>query len=173
MWVGALLEIISLSQLPIGAARSWETGPASVAAVSLMAAGPGGPSLLVIAGAYGVALAWIGSWSVHGLRHLNSRLVASERREAYSATELSFRHFLALVVDFARAALFTLAAVAVAGLVVPNLQVDAGAYAGVLLLAVAGLALGVDLRMMARSRRTYLAFAASAVVSGLITVWLL
>ncbi len=72
MWVGGVLEILSLRQLPIGASRGWDTGPAAVAAAAAAVLWPAGPAALLVAVAFGVVVGWAG-WRVKGrawsLRH--------------------------------------------------------------------------------------------------------
>ena len=99
MWAGAVLEILSLRQLPIGASRGWDTGPAAVVAAAAAVGWTTGPPALLVAVAFGVVVGWLGSWSVHGLRHLNAGLVAVQGRPLDSATRLTVRHLSALVLD--------------------------------------------------------------------------
>src|SRR6185295_13825822 len=73
--VGAALELIALETLPFGASRYPEWGSASAVGGALFASSVSPPagamSLAVIAA---VSTAWVGSWSMVRLRHLNARM---------------------------------------------------------------------------------------------------
>ncbi|NIN72854.1 MAG: hypothetical protein GTO46_13195 [Gemmatimonadetes bacterium] len=176
MWAGAVLEILSLRQLPIGASRGWDTGPAAVAAAAAAVGWTAGPETLLIAVAYGVAVGWVGSWSVHGLRHLNARLVAGEAAALESPMRLTGRHLSALVLDLLRAAGLTGAAliclVLLAGVLGEAVPARAGTVAALVILCVASLGLGVDVRMMARGRRVWRAAGVGAALGVVIGLWL-
>ncbi len=172
MWVGSVLEILSLRQLPIGAARSWDTGPAAVtAAAGALSWGEGAVALLVGI-SLGVVVGWCGSWSVHLLRQLNANLVAVDGRPLDTASSVTVRHLAALGLDLARATL--LSAVGVVGAsALGGLNVGDGAQpAALLALAVAAMGLGVALRMMAHGRRTWIAFCCGAVLTTFVGLWL-
>jgi PTS system mannose-specific IIC component len=114
--IGAMLELIALDTLPLGASRYPEWGSASVVGGALFAAHPAHPS-----GSMGVAVlgalaaAWIGGWTMVKLRGLNARW-ARRRREQLSAGSreaVTGLQLLGLTADLARAALFTAFAYAV------------------------------------------------------------
>jgi mannose/fructose/N-acetylgalactosamine-specific phosphotransferase system component IIC len=174
MTAGALLEILSLHQLPIGANRHWDTGPAAVSAAAGMTLSAGVVGLVTAVG-FGVLVGWVGSWTVHGLRRINARLVVGEMGRHMMPAELSVRHLSAMGLDLLRATTLTLLAVlAVVGLfaganAAPGAAVLAAALAA---LGLASLALGADLRMMAGGRRVWTAFGASAAVSAALWLWL-
>jgi mannose/fructose/N-acetylgalactosamine-specific phosphotransferase system component IIC len=177
MWVGGVLEILSLRQLPIGASRGWDTGPAAVAAAAAAVLWPAGPAALLVAVAFGVVVGWAGSWTVHGLRHLNARLVAGEGQSLESPARLTARHLSAMVLDLLRAAALTAGAVlsfvllaGVLGEVPPG---PAGTAAALVVLIVASLGIGVDLRMMARGRRLWTAAGVGAALGLILGLWLL
>lgn len=176
MWVGAVLEILSLRQLPIGASRGWDTGPAAVAAAAAAVAWTAGPVALLVAVAFGVVVGWVGSWSVHGLRHLNGRLVAGEAAALESPTRLSARHLSALALDLLRAAGLTgcavLCCVLLAGLLGEAVPGWARTVAALAILCVASLGMGVDVRMMVRGRRVWAAAGIGAALGLVIGLWL-
>ncbi len=176
MWAGAVLEILSLRQLPIGASRGWDTGPAAVAAAAAVVGWATGPTALLVAVAFGVVVGWVGSWTVHGLRHLNARLVAGEAGALESPTRLTARHLLALALDLLRAAGLTgaavLCSVLVAGVLGEVQPGWAGTAAALVVLVVASLGIGVDVRMMARGRRVWTAAGVGAALGLVIGLWL-
>jgi mannose/fructose/N-acetylgalactosamine-specific phosphotransferase system component IIC len=176
MWVGGVLEILSLRQLPIGASRGWDTGPAAVAAAAAAVLWPTGPAALLVAVAFGVVVGWAGSWTVHGLRHLNARLVAGEGQALESPARLTARHLSAMVLDLLRAAALTAGAVlsfavlaGVLGEVPPG---PAGTAAALVVLIAASLGIGVDVRMMARGRRLWTAAGVGAALGLILGLWL-
>jgi mannose/fructose/N-acetylgalactosamine-specific phosphotransferase system component IIC len=114
--IGAVLELIALDTLPLGASRYPEWGSASVIGGALFAAHPAHPS-----GSMGVAVlgalaaAWIGGWTMVKLRGLNARW-ARQRRDALAAGSRDAvigLQLLGLTADLARATLFTALAYAV------------------------------------------------------------
>lgn len=176
MLVGMLLEIISLNQLPIGAARHWDTGPAALAAAAAAVwAGGATPTVLVLAVGYGVLVGWAGGWSMHGLRRLNGILVGREGGRPITPGRLSLRHLSALGADFVRAAALTAVA---AGLMLGLAANRGGApeivaiASALLLLICLGLAIGVDIRAVATGRPVTLAFGGGAVASAVLWLWL-
>jgi PTS system mannose-specific IIC component len=114
--IGAVLELIALDTLPLGASRYPEWGSASVVGGALFASQPAYPP-----GAMGVAVlgtlaaAWIGGWTMVKLRGLNARW-ARQRRDALAAGSREAvigLQLLGLTADLARAALFTAVAYAI------------------------------------------------------------
>ena len=70
--VGVLLEMVALETLPVGASRYPEWGTASVVGGALFAAdGAGRVGALVLSVLAAIATAWVGGWSMYGLRRLN------------------------------------------------------------------------------------------------------
>jgi len=175
MWVGALLELVSLKQLPIGANRHWDTGPAAVAAaVAAVTIRPAGVALLVGVG-FGALVGAAGSWSIHVLRKVNARVVASHDGESLTPAALAGRHFTALAFDFVRAVALTLAGVGGVLLLAPWLgEAPPGAVTGsaVVLFVAASVALGVVVGTMARGRKVLVAFSLGVLVSAVVTLWL-
>jgi PTS system mannose-specific IIC component len=173
---GAVLELVSLNQLPIGASRGWDTAPASVAAAAVAALSPGGAVALVVAVGLGVLVGWLGSWTVHLMRIASARLVALDDSSVSTGPSvLTARHLSAITVDFVRAFALTLAALLVAAPLASSLggsSVTTGQAATLLILVCAGLALGSDLRMMAKGRSVVLAVAAGLLLGAVASLWL-
>ncbi len=174
--VGAVLELVSLNQLPIGATRGWDTAPASVAATAV-AVQSSGPVALVVAAGLGVLVGWVGSLTVHRMRQATAGLVlADSLRRPVTASVLSLRHLSAMAIDFARAALLTLVALLVAALLTSGYEsygANVGVAATVLILISVGLALGSDVRMMAKGRSVVIAFACGLLISAALSLWLI
>lgn len=175
MWAGALLELVSLAQLPIGANRHWDTGPAAVAAaVAASTVSPAGTALLIGVG-FGSIVGWAGSWSIHALRYVNARVVASEVGRPMAPRELDYRHLAAMTIDFFRAALLTLTAVLCVVVITPYVggaPQSAVTISSVALLVAAAAALGVVVGTMARGRVVMIAFGVGVLVSTITTLWL-
>lgn len=175
MWAGVFLELVSLKELPIGASRHWDTGPAAVVAtVATVTVSPATLALLIGVGS-GVLVGWIGGWSIHGLRRVNARVVASDIGQPLTPTALERRHFAALGLDFARAVTLTLAGTVGILLVAPRLgDAPQGVVTAsvVVLFVAASAAMGVVVGTMVRGRRIVGAFAAGILVSTVITLWL-
>lgn len=171
LYAGALLEVLSLRQLPVGATRAWDPGPAAVAAAAAASAAAGPVALLVAVG-FGVLVGWVGSWSVHAMRRLTGRFAALGERPL-SPRQLAARHLSAVALDFVRAAALTLIAVWI-GVRIARGQAFAsgGGLASIILLAAAGVALGADLGVLARGRAVAAAFAIGFATSLVFSLWL-
>jgi PTS system mannose-specific IIC component len=173
---GAVLELVSLNQLPIGANRGWDTAPASVAAAALAALSSSGAVSLVVAVGFGVFVGWMGSWTVHVMRQVTARLVVvGGSQRPIPASVLTARHLSAVAIDFVRAAALTLVALLVVTPLASGVEVSgatAGVVATILIMVCVGLALGSDLRMMAKGRTVVLAFTAGLLVSAVLSIWL-
>jgi mannose/fructose/N-acetylgalactosamine-specific phosphotransferase system component IIC len=108
--VGAVLELIALDTLPLGASRYPEWGSASVVGGALFASHPAHPAGSMAVAVLGtLAAAWTGGWTMVKLRSLNARW-ARRRREALAAGSgdaVTGLQLLGLTADLARAALFT------------------------------------------------------------------
>lgn len=76
---GAVLEMIALEMLPVGASRYPEWGTASVVGGAMAAALYTLPGAAVVAIFASIATAWAGGWSMYGLRRLNGVWVRRER----------------------------------------------------------------------------------------------
>ncbi len=108
--VGALLELIALETLPVGASRYPEWGSASVVAGATYASGPWGrPGAVMVAVLAALFLAWIGGVTMVKLRQHNV-VVAARRRadlDAGSRGAVIDVQLAGLTADFARAVVFT------------------------------------------------------------------
>lgn len=171
--VGSVLEILTLHQLPIGASRTWDTGPAAVAAVAALAASAGGVTELVVAVGLGAIIGWAGGWSVHALRHVNSRLVVVEGSEVPPA-RLAGGHLAAMCLDFGRGVALTAIGVLVARAVAGAEASTSSAVwaARAVVVASVSLALGAAIRAVAGGRGVWRAFAAAVGLSAIVTIWL-
>ncbi len=178
LWIGALLEILTLRQLPVGASRYWDTGPAAVAATAAAAgfAGAGGAEArYVLAVALGVLVGWVGSWSVYAMRRANARLVGALGERSVSPRELEIKHLLAMAMDFGRATALTALGVIIAVALAHSVDLSFGSAdaAGAILLAVAAsLALGADIGTMQKGRPVFVGFFLAAFASGAVLLWL-
>ena len=184
LWIGALLEILTLRQLPVGASRYWDTGPAAVAATAAAAgfAGAGGAvgavgaeARYVLAVALGVLVGWVGSWSVYAMRRANARLVGALGERSVSPRELEIKHLLAMAMDFGRATALTALGVIIAVALAHSVDLSFGSAdaAGAILLAVAAsLALGADIGTMQKGRPVLVGFFLAAFASGAVLLWL-
>jgi mannose/fructose/N-acetylgalactosamine-specific phosphotransferase system component IIC len=108
--IGAVLELIALDTLPLGASRYPEWGSASVVGGALFASHPAHPSGSMAVAVLGtLAAAWIGGWTMVKLRGLNAHW-ARQRRDALAAGSRDAvigLQLLGLTADLLRAALFT------------------------------------------------------------------
>ena len=177
MSAGVVLELVSLNQLPMGANRGWDTAPASIAAAAIAAQSSAGAVALVVAVGFGVLVGWIGGWTVHLMRNATVRLVAAgESQRPIAASVLSARHLSAMAIDFARAAVLTLGALLLGAPLASGFEFSGAAAAvaaTVLVLICVGLALGSDVRMMAKGRTVVMAFTVGLLVSGVLSLWLI
>ncbi len=174
--VGVLLEILTLRQLPVGAARYWDTGPAAVSAAAVVA-GAGGTAGggYVVALALGVVVGWAGSWTVNFQRQVNSRIVGSLGGGELAPRKLEARHLACMSLDFLRAAGLTAASLLIAlGLARPLAErVDpVEAIAAALLFTAAALALGAGVGTVQRGRPVLVSFIVGFALSALLIGWL-
>ena len=112
---GAVLEMIALEMLPVGASRYPEWGSASVVGGALAAALYTLPGAALLAIFASIATAWAGSWSMYGLRRLNGvwarrELALLEAGHPGTVTSLQLR---GLTADLARGFMLTLIALLV------------------------------------------------------------
>jgi mannose/fructose/N-acetylgalactosamine-specific phosphotransferase system component IIC len=119
--VGAALEALSLSILPVGAARYPDTGTAAVAAVGVLGlsdAAPMAPALLLVI-VYGLAWQRIAGASVVGGRYVNERLVLAGRPGRARMDEvIEHRHLATILLDLLRGFVVTFVAMAAGVLLV-------------------------------------------------------
>ena len=144
---GAALEMLAMELLPVGASRYPEWGSAAVAGGAVAAspaahASPAAALLLAIVTALGTA--WLGGWTMHGLRRLNGywSVRARPRLDAGDARYVAALQWRGLGFDFARAAILTIASVSAAALVAPAAlaRINANGWLLVMLAAALGAA---------------------------------
>jgi mannose PTS system EIIC component len=102
--LGLILEALTLTVLPVGAARYPEMGPAAIAAGAVVVRGTVGPPELIAAVLFSLSWAWLAGLSVRHLRKVNIRLMSADVTVAGSPTALERRHLAALTLDFLRGA---------------------------------------------------------------------
>jgi mannose/fructose/N-acetylgalactosamine-specific phosphotransferase system component IIC len=107
---GAVLELIALETLPVGASRYPEWGSASVVGGALFAGHSTQPAgALTLAVLAAVTIAWIGGWSMYELRRLNAywshRL--SDRVQLGDRNAIIGLQLRGLTADLARGAFIT------------------------------------------------------------------
>lgn len=112
---GAVLELVALEMLPVGASRYPEWGTASVVGGAMAAAFYNLPGAAVVAVFASIATAWAGSWSMYALRRLNGvwarrALVELEAGQPGTVASLQLR---GLAADLARGFLLTFGALLV------------------------------------------------------------
>lgn len=112
---GAVLEMIALEMLPVGASRYPEWGTASVVGGAMAAAFvrlPGAAAMAVLAS---IATAWAGSWSMYGLRRINGMWARRELAslEAGRAGTVAGLQLRGLTADLLRGFLVTFIALLV------------------------------------------------------------
>jgi len=107
--VGAILELYLLVSFPTGGSRFPEGATATVVAVSAAGEGAGGSLALAIAA--GLVWGQLAGVSITWLRHLNARLVPDPGRGPTSGRRVAAAHLSAVVLDYVRGVLVTLAGV--------------------------------------------------------------
>lgn len=175
--VGALMEVLSLAILPVGAARYPETGTAAVAAVGTLGlanavALPGAILLVLVYG-----LAWqriFGATVVLG-RYMNERLVHAGEIGLAGRIDrmIERRHVASMLVDVLRGAIVTAAALLVG---VPLLRFALGHWiaspvaAALAISIAAAAALGGNARLFGATRRALVLMLVGALCGSLILV---
>ena len=170
----ALLEILTLGQLPVGASRYWDTGPAAVAGAVMAAPDSAAGTTLLLALGVSILVGMWGGLSMGAQRRLNARLVGDLGAQPVRPQELGRRHLLAIALDFGRAASITGVAVAlVVGLLWPLTESldPAGTAAALLVAAAASIGVGADLGTIERGRAVVGWFGLGVVVSSLLVLW--
>ncbi len=175
MWVGILLELLTIRQLPIGGSRYWDAGPGAVVGAAALQALPPGPGALVLAAALGVAFGWAGGWTVALMRRVNARWVQPLSAGPVTPREVVVRHTSAMALDFGRAAALTAAGLIAGRLSGPRIDLvpsEVAPLAASVLLGATALALGSDIRTVATGRKVWAAFGLGALGSGILWLWL-
>lgn len=110
--LGAILELFALVILPVGAARYPESGTAAVAATGayMSATTVMSPAVMLLAVLFSLVWERIAGWSVVLDRRFNEQFVAlASTRSGRPDRQLERRHAEAIVADFLRASVVTLA----------------------------------------------------------------
>ena len=115
--IGAMLELVALETLPVGASRYPEWGSAAVVGGTLFAMTEGTdtmttPGAMCIAALFAIATAWVGGRSMVLLRQLNGRLARRhiEDLAAGSARTVVGLQLTGIVADLLRGFVLTLVA---------------------------------------------------------------
>lgn len=111
--LGAMLEALSFSILPVGAARYPETGTATVAAVGVLGFSHAAatPFALLLALVYGIIWQHAAGMSVRAGRYVNERMLHLEDPpKAHMDRVVEHRHVSTLLIDVARGIIVTTAA---------------------------------------------------------------
>ena len=114
LWVGGILELLLLSDLPVGGARFPEGGPATVAAVAASTAAPwpGGLALGVLCG---LLMGQVGGRTLGLLRHLNGHLAPDPTKGMVTDRRVVASHLAGIAMDLFRGVLLTAAGVLAGG----------------------------------------------------------
>jgi PTS system mannose-specific IIC component len=124
IFLGAILELFALVILPVGAARYPESGTAAVApTAAYMSATPLlSPAVALLAVLFSLLWEHVGGATVVWARHFNETFVRLDATpEQPPDRVLERRHQLAVVIDFARAAVVTLSGVIIGTLALRGL----------------------------------------------------
>ncbi|HEY9449955.1 MAG TPA: PTS sugar transporter subunit IIC, partial [Gemmatimonadaceae bacterium] len=115
LMVGAVLEMIALEMLPVGASRYPEWGTASVVGGALAATFSTLSGAWVVAVLASIVTAWVGGWSMHALRRLNGSWArrALPGMEAGAARTVLGLQLRGLTADLVRGAVLTFVALLV------------------------------------------------------------
>jgi mannose PTS system EIIC component len=101
--VGLMLEALSITVLPVGAARYPEVGPAAVVAGAAYAVSPQGGVPLLTAVLFALCWAWIGGVTVRLMRQTNSRATQGILAAEDPSAVIERRHLAAVALDVVRA----------------------------------------------------------------------
>ena len=114
--IGAMLEALSMSILPVGAARYPETGTAAVAAagtLGLSGAAATPPALLIIL-VYGLLWQRAAGWTVVAGRYINERMVRAGRDGGGRMDRMiQYRHLESMLIDILRGVIVTITALVI------------------------------------------------------------
>jgi len=163
--LGAVLELLHLSVVPVGGARFPEVGPAAVVATATAAAG-GWQGAGIALGCL-MALAWgqLGGWSIVVLRRVNGRVAPDPFQGPVAPAMAEWSHVTAMGMDLVRGTVLTgmgiLVGVGVVGPAAQSWPLGVDATVGLLLVA-AALPAGVLLRTLGGARRRGFLFAVGA-----------
>lgn len=173
--VGALLELLTLRQLPFGGARSPDLGPASVVAGAAYAGtgASGGPAGLLAAALVGWGLGWVGQVTVGWLRRLSGRALRDSGELARRPAVLERRQRLLAAADFVRGGALG-AAFVVPGIVAVRLLAGGtgGPAVGAVTAAALGAAAGSGARALGSGDRGLLLVVLGAAAGFAAGAWL-
>ncbi|MGH7720639.1 MAG: PTS sugar transporter subunit IIC [Gemmatimonadaceae bacterium] len=145
--LGAVLELIALETLPVGASRYPEWGSASFVSGALLVHVSPHPSVPAMLGAVlgAVGVGYLGGWTMYVLRRINGSLTTRflPDLDAGSSSALVRLQALGLLADFVRGALLSFAALLVVQPVLLALVRRWRAPDDVAIWALAGLAVAV------------------------------
>jgi mannose/fructose/N-acetylgalactosamine-specific phosphotransferase system component IIC len=124
LFLGSLLELFAIVILPVGAARYPETGTAGVAATAAyMSATPLlSPSVALLAVLFSLLWEQVAGRSVVLSRRFNESFVKFDAAEAAPDRAFEWRHRAAIIIDYVRAFLVTLAGTAIGTLAIRGLS---------------------------------------------------
>ena len=166
--VGAILELYLLVSYPTGGSRFPEGATATVVAVASAGTGSGGALALGVAA--GLVWGQIAGVSITWLRQLNGRLVPDHAQGAPSTRRLAAAHLGAVLLDFARGVVVTLAGVLATRPLVNGLgaswPLSRDATVGLLLVG-GSVSVGILLRDFGGFRRRAAAFVAGLALTVL------
>ena len=175
--LGVILELFALPVLPFGAAGYPEGGTAAVGSVIAYdwVAPPFAPEILFLAVAFGLIASHVTGWSVRLLRTRNGRAVGgSGQLAALDPDEVERTHVRAMVLDFARGSVVTVATAIVLALLLRAAQAVEWALPidplDVLIVATAAM-IGASLTIFGTVRERIASFTIGAAVTTLV-VWL-
>lgn len=124
LFLGSLLELFAIVILPVGAARYPESGTASVAATAAyMSSTPLlSPSVALLAVLFSLVWEQVGGQSVVLTRRFNEKFVKFDPNEAAPERRFEWRHRAAIMLDFVRAFVVTVAGIAIGSLAIRGLS---------------------------------------------------
>ncbi len=173
--IGAVLELIAMETLPVGASRYPEWGSASVVAGAVFASmSVSPPGALAVAVLAGIATAWVGGGTIYLLRRVNGAVARRllENGGRVTADMVVRLQLLGLGADLVRGALLTLAALLVVPPFANALLAPWGASGELSRAVVIGVAIAVAAaatwRLFAATRGGIVLFTGGIVVSLLL-----
>lgn len=125
--VGAVLEVLHLGVLPVGAARYPEPGPPAVAAGAVWALSGGSGQVLVLVLLFALAWEWLCGVSVQRLRQFNTRFSVGETTLEVDPSAVERHHLAAMLADLVRGVAMTVAGIGLLGAAVALLPQGAAA----------------------------------------------
>ncbi|HEY5939832.1 MAG TPA: PTS sugar transporter subunit IIC [Gemmatimonadales bacterium] len=168
--IGVVFELFALDVLPVGAVRSPDYGPATVAAVALGAGAPWELSL-GLSTALGLVMALLGGWSLQIVRRWNARAI-QRRAAALAAGESSAIRRLqygALLRDAGRGLILTLGGIVAASVIKDQVRLDRQTAVALTLVAIgAALAAAVNGAVRSSGRKARLKWLLAGAGAGVL-----